>query len=338
VIWSRLIRRYDPDGFLTSLSRFPEQVHTALELEVPIEREPASIVIAGMGGSALGGQLVADLVRDQLRIPLIIHRDYVLPEFVDASTLVIASSYSGNTEETLSACKWAIARGAEVIVVSAGGKLGALAHRQGLTHLRIPASLQPRMAWAYLSLPVLNTLSRAGFVEARDDGLHDLVAKLCRQFQPKHENQAMELAATLRGLIPNYCSSASTSILAYKWKINTNENAKQQAFASLLPEANHNELEGWRYPQECLDKMALVFLRTDYEGARVAERIRITKEILSGEPPKILELGSAGESKIEQLFSSIYTGDFVSYYLALLNHENPAPVDVVERLKARLAG
>jgi glucose/mannose-6-phosphate isomerase len=338
VNWGERIRRYDRDGFLAVLGSFPEQVEKALEMEASLKRLPRSIVVAGMGGSALGGQLVADLARDQLPVPVIVHRDYSLPAFVKASTLVIASSYSGNTEETLSACQAGIERGAEVIVLTAGGKLRALAESYGLTRLQLPADLPPRMAWAFLSLPVLNTLSRAGFIEPQTEGLHDLVAGLCRALQPQRDNEAMEVAAALRPLIPNYCTSLSTSVLAYKWKINTNENAKHQAFASFLPEANHNEVEAWHYPQDCLEKMALVFLRTDYEGPRLAERIRVSKEILGKGAPRVLEVRAAGRTKLEQLFSSIYTGDFVSYYLALLNRQNPAPVDVVERLKARLAG
>lgn len=335
---SQLISRYDPDGFLRLLSAFPDQVRSALEVDAAIERKPRSIVIAGMGGSALGGQILTDLVRDELAIPVFVHRDYSLPEFVDRTSLVVAVSYSGNTEETISAFRSAIDRGAEVVALSSGGKLKALAERHQATHLCLPRGLHPRMAWAYLSLPLISMLGRAGLLDLRTDGLPELMVQLCREFQPGHENEAIELARALWGLIPVYCSSSSTSILSYKWKINTNENAKQQAFASVLPEANHNEMVGWRYPEESLKTLALVFLRSNYEGARVAKRIEITKELVKDGPKKMLEFPAPGTTKIEQLFGSIYAGDFMSYYLALLNHENPAPVTAVELLKARLAG
>jgi glucose/mannose-6-phosphate isomerase len=338
VFFRQLISRYDPQGMLKVLSGFPGQVDSAIELEPTIRRNPQSIVIAGMGGSALGGQLVSDLLRDQLTIPLIVHRDYSVPEFVDQTTLVVAVSYSGNTEETISAFHSSIYRGAEVVAISSGGKLKALAERYGSAHVALPQGLPPRMAWAYLCLPVIRMLAGAGLCRLSTEGLRELMHGLSIEYQPGHQNEPIQLANALRGLIPVFCSSASTSILAYKWKVNTNENAKQQAFASVFPELNHNEMMGWRYPQDCVKRLALVFLRTDYEGERVSKRIEITKEIVCDRPEKVLEFAAPGRTKIEQIFASIYAGDFMSYYLALLNHENPEPVAAVEQLKARLAG
>jgi glucose/mannose-6-phosphate isomerase len=338
VFFKRLIGRYDPDGMQAVLGGFPRQVRSALELEVAVRRKPQSIVIAGMGGSALGGQLATDLLRDELAVPLIVHRDYAVPQFVDHSSLVVAVSYSGNTEETISAFEAAVRRGAEVVAISSGGRLKALADRQRVTHLALPAGLPPRMAWAYLSLPMIKMFAGAGLCDLNTEGLHELMVRLSREYQPGRQNQPIELANELRGLIPVYCSSASTSILAYKWKINTNENAKQQAFASVFPELNHNEMTGWRCPEESLKRLALVLLRTDYEGESIRRRIELTKEIVGGRPEKILEFEAPGRTKIEQLFASIYAGDFMSYYLALLNHENPGSVAAVEQLKERLAG
>lgn len=338
MFFRQLISRYDPDGMLRVLTSFPSQVRSAIELYAAIERKPESIVIAGMGGSALGGQLVSDLVRDELAIPLIVHRDYCVPEFVDRTSLVVAVSYSGNTEETLSAFESAVERGAEVVAISAGGELEALAGKHGVAHVALPRGLPPRMAWAYLCLPVIKMLAGAGLCRLSTEGLGELIHGLSIEYQPGRQNEPIQLAHALRGFIPVYCSSASTSILAYKWKVNTNENAKHQAFASVFPELNHNEMMGWRYPQDRVNGLALVFLRTDYEGESVSKRIEITKEIVCGGPEKILEFAAPGKTKIEQLFASIYAGDFMSYYLALLNHENPEPVVAVEQLKARLAG
>ncbi|MEX2551632.1 MAG: bifunctional phosphoglucose/phosphomannose isomerase [Actinomycetota bacterium] len=337
-VFNRLIGRYDPDGILDVLTGFPRQVELALELEVAIRRKPRSIVVAGMGGSALGGQLVTDLLRDRLPVPLIVHRDYAVPEFVDESSLVVAISYSGDTEETVSAFESASKRGAEVVAISSGGRLKAIAERRGAGHLALPQGIPPRMAWAYLSLPLIKMFAGAGLCDLDTQGLSTLMSRLCREYQPGRQNEPIELAHELRGLIPIYCSSSSTSILAYKWKINTNENAKQQAFASVFPELNHNEMMGWRWPDDSLRRFALVFLRTDFEGESIARRIELTKEIVGGGPEKILEFEAPGRTKIEQLFASIYAGDFMSYYLALLNHENPGSVAAVEQLKARLAG
>lgn len=338
IFFRRLINRYDPEGMLGVLTRFPAQVQTALGLRLRIQRRPRSIVVAGMGGSALGGQLVTDLVRDELAVPAIVHRDYGVPKFVDSTSLVVAASYSGNTEETLSAFEESVKRGAEVVAISSGGKLKDLAERYGAAYLALPPGTPPRLAWAYLSLPLIDLLAEAGLCRLPTEGLPELMHELCRDYQPGRQNAPIELANALRGYIPVYCSSASTSILGYKWKINTNENAKQQAFASVFPELNHNEMVGWRYPEESLRKFALVFLRTDYEGPSITGRIEITKDLVNGGPEKILEFVAPGRTKIEQLFASIYAGDFMSYYLALLNHENPGSVAAVEQLKTRLTG
>lgn len=335
---TELMDRYDSDRFLDVLTNFPRQLRQALKLKAEPSRQPKSVVVAGMGGSALGGQLVADLVRDHLPMPLIVHRDYSLPEFVDETSLVIAVSYSGNTEETISAVESAIKRGSEIVTISSGGKLTELAESHGISHICIPRGLQPRMAWAYLSLPLINILVAAEHLQLRVEGLVELIDGLAHEYQPQRVNPTIQMASALHGLIPWYCSGSSTSILAYKWKVNTNENAKQLAFSSCLPEFNHNEMIGWRSPEESIKRLALVFLRTDYEGENVAKRIEITKDFLREEPGEILEFRAPGRTKIEQVFAAVYAGDFVSYYLAMLNRENPWPVDAVECFKDRLAG
>jgi len=332
-----LIDQYDPQGILSVLSSFPSQVESALETWTTIERRPASIVMAGMGGSALGGQLLVDLLSDKLTVPLAVHRNYGLPAFVDESSLVFAVSYSGNTEETVSAFESAVKAGAEVVAVSAGGKLQALAEAHGTPHIAVPPGFQPRLAWAHTCLPILNSLNKAKLTEQSTEGLPEVVNDLSFRYLPDQDSEPIGLANSLQGLIPVYATSSSTSTLAYKWKINTNENAKQQAFASVFPELNHNEMIGWRHPRQVMDKCALVLLRTDYESDRVAERIELTKQLIGDTPGAVLEFKAPGRTKIEQMFGSIYAGDFMSYYLALLNQEDPEPVAVVEELKARLA-
>lgn len=335
---NQLIDKYDRDGFLDVLTQFPSQLRRALLLKAEPSREPKSVVVAGMGGSALGGQLLADLVREQLGVPLIIHRDYFLPEFVDETSLVVAVSYSGDTTETISALESAIKRGSDIVTISSGGKLKVMADSYGFPHICIPRGLQPRMAWAYVALSLVNVLQAAELFELQAEGLTELIDGLAHEYHPAHQNGTMEMACALHGLIPVFISASSTSILPYKWKININENAKQLAFANCLPEFNHNEMTGWRYPEESIKRLALVFIRTDYEGDSITRRIEITKEILRGQPGDVLEFKAPGRTKIDQLFGSIYAGDFMSYYLALLNRENPAPVDAVEHLKVRLAG
>lgn len=341
------LRERDPEGMLETLAGLPEQCEEALLLgdgaPLPSLREPQRVVMGGLGGSAIGGDLVRALVAREAKIPVMVIRDYLLPGFVDENTLVFLTSYSGNTEETLSAYRDAERKGAGRLVLTTGGRLAEYAQRDGVPWIRVPSGLPPRSAIGYLSLPVLVVLSRLGIISFdRRDG-SDLVETLRRMREqvgpqnPCEKNPAKALALSLYGRIPLvYGTAQITEAAALRWKGQINENAKALAYYNVLPEMNHNEVVGFEAPGEFLSSLVVIFLRDNADHPRVQARIEITKGILKGKVAEIKEYWGEGNSLLSRLFSLIYLGDYASVYLALLYGINPKPVTVIEHLKREL--
>lgn len=305
---------------------------------------PASIqqvVVAGMGGSALAAQLAISW--PGLDVPFEVVRDYDVPAYVGKGTLFIASSYSGNTEETLAALAEAEQKGAFVIVLSAGGKLAEIAEQKGYPLYQLPTDFQPRMAVFYNLAALVQALATAGLIgEEKVAELRAAAAWLKEQtgswtaVVPASRNQAKQLAQELMGKSPVVYAGPKLYPAAYKWKINFNENAKNVAWCNQLPEFNHNEFLGWT--SHPVDKpYAVIDLRSSLEHERVQKRFEITDRLLSGQRPAAQVVDAQGETLIQQLLWIITLGDFVSLYLALLNGLNPTPVDLIEKLKNALA-
>ncbi len=342
-----ILRERDPDGMLETLAGLPEQCQDALLLgddaPLPSLRQPQQVVMGGLGGSAIGGDLVRILMAREARVPLVVVRDYLLPAFVDENTLVFLTSYSGNTEETLSTYEDAGKKGAERLVLTTGGRLAECAQRDGVPWIRVPSGLPPRSAIGYLSLPVLVVLSRLGIIPfERRDGceLVETMRRMREQLGPQNpceKNPAKALAISLYGRIPLvYGTAQTTEAAALRWKGQINENAKALAYYNVLPEMNHNEVVGFEAPGESLGSLAVIFLRDKADHPRVQARIEITKEILRGRVAVIKEYWGEGNSLLSRLFSLIYLGDYASVYLALLYGINPKPVAVIDYLKREL--
>lgn len=344
----QLLRKRDPEGMLETLAGLPEQCEAAWRLgkeaELPdIAGVPSHVVIAGMGGSAIGGDLVRILAGKDARVPITVSREYQLPSFVDQKCLVFLISYSGNTEETLSSYDDAKKRGASRIAVTTGGKLAALAHADGVPVVEVPSGLPPRSAIGYLFLPVLVILQRVGvFSESIDVGelvtrLRELRSQL-KPTSPSAENPAKQLASRFYGKIPViYGASGTTEVVAVRWKGQFNENSKCLAYCNVFPELNHNEIVGYEAPEELLRSLELVFLREKSDHPRVQARMEITKKILRDRVSGVSEYWGEGDSFLTRLFSLIYLGDYTSVYLALLYGINPKPVAVIDYLKKELA-
>ncbi|MGB9792164.1 MAG: bifunctional phosphoglucose/phosphomannose isomerase [Thermacetogeniaceae bacterium] len=344
-----ILQDRDPDGMLETLAGLPEQCEEALLLgdkaPLPSLREPRQVVMGGLGGSAIGGDLVRVLVAREARVPVVVIRDYLLPGFVDGNTLVFLTSYSGNTEETLSAYRDAGSKGAERFVLTTGGALAEYAQRDGVPWIRVPLGLPPRSAVGYLSLPVLKVLSRLGIIsfDRRDEReLVETLREMRKQlgpWNPCQKNPAKALALSLYGKIPVvYGTAQVTEAAAVRWKGQINENAKALAYYNILPEMNHNEIVGFEAPGELLGSLAVIFLRDKADHPRVQARIEITKSLLKGKVAEIREYWGEGESLLSRLFSLICLGDYTSVYLALLYGINPKPVAVIDRLKRELKG
>jgi glucose/mannose-6-phosphate isomerase len=298
-----------------------------------------NVVLAGMGGSALPGVIIGSW--PQLRVPFEIVRNYAVPEYVGEQTLFISSSYSGNTEETLEALKHAEEKGAQIVVIAAGGKLADIARAKGYPLYEIPSGVQPRMATFYFLNAFVKILAPLGLTVQNTDELSQISEWLKGQIEawqptvPVKDNLAKQVALELMGKTVIMYSGPLLFPAANKWKICMNENAKNTAWTYQYPEFNHNEFIGWS--SHPVDKpFAVVEIRSSLEHPRVQKRFTVSERLLSGKRPAPIVVVPQGETLLQQLVWSITLGDFVSIYLALLNGVNPTPVDLVERFKLAL--
>ncbi|GIX05652.1 MAG: phosphate starvation-inducible protein PsiE [Candidatus Poribacteria bacterium] len=325
-------------------SHWREATRIGEEAELPAELQGAQrIVWAGMGGSAIGGDLLNAVAGAELSIPFTVSRDYLLPPFVDDQTLVIAASYSGNTEETLSAVEDALERDARVLCLTTGGELLRLCRNEGIAHIIIPGGLQPRCGVIFLSVPVLIALARLGYCrwetlapghQETGEVLEQLVEELGAE-----ESEALRLAELLVGRMPVIYGSVRLGSVLRRWQAQFNENAKTFAHSHVFPEMNHNEIEGWLFPREVVRHGHVIFLHDREDHPRVRQRMELTAALLAEElgSRRVSQVSSVGVSRMARVFSLVVWGDFTSYYLALLNGVDPSPVLRIERFKRRLA-
>lgn len=339
-----LLTRHDPRGFWQLLRRLPEQLIEAWGLAEAAPLPPGPIrqvAVLGMGGSAIGGDLLRALARDRLPVPVEVVRGYALPAWIGPEALVVAVSYSGDTEETLSAFEAALARGAAPLVLTGGGELGRRARGRGLPLIELPAGFPPRAALAYLFLPLLRVLERVGLALLEPGELAEaaeLLGALGDELgpgRPEAENPAKALARWLHDRLPVvYGTDGLSGPCAYRWKTQLEENAKVLAVAGVLPELGHNELTGWA-GDPLAGRCAALFLRDAGDHPRVARRIALTRAIVD-RAAESREVWSRGRGRLARLLSLVATGDWVSLYLAALRGVDPWPVETIEALKRQL--
>lgn len=336
-----VIAQRDGSDALGLSAATPEQLAHAFNVKIRRAEQPIlNVVFAAMGGSALQAEFVK--VYPVLKVPFVIVKDYDLPAFVDESTLVIVSSYSGNTEEAMSILAQAKERGAQIVVMAGGGKLQAHAEAGDLDLVMVPKAVQPRMAVLYAYRALVEVLIAHGLAEANATGmLESIVPKLeaaivgWTKEVPTADNAAKQLALQLVGKTPIIYSSRLMEPAAYKWKISVNENGKNTAWMGTLPEFNHNEFMGWTsHPVE--KPFAVIDLLSSFDHPRIQKRFEVSDRLLSGMRPKSIDVTAQGDSPLEQLFYLVLFGDFVTIYLGLLNGVDPSPVALVEKLKLEL--
>jgi glucose/mannose-6-phosphate isomerase len=330
------------------LYKLPEQFEACLQMDFSwVQRlggEYRNILVTGLGGSAIGGDVLRSYCLTRAAIPVVVNRDYRVPAFAGPDTLVFAVSYSGNTEETLSAYGELKDKGARIIAVTTGGRLGEMARQHGYPVVEIPAGLVPRAATAYLFAPTALILKEMGLLSGVRTELEETVQvlrELRDQLKPgvaAPQNQARMIAGKLVNAIPVIWGSSCTSeIAAQRWKGQVNENAKSPAYFNQFPELNHNEIVGFEAPEELVGRLAVVILRDEADHERVQKRIEITKSIIDGRVKSVTEVHSTGSSFLPRLYSLIYIGDYASVYLALEYGINPTPVKIIDYLKAQMA-
>ncbi|MBI1804192.1 MAG: bifunctional phosphoglucose/phosphomannose isomerase [Ignavibacteriae bacterium] len=341
------IARYDTSNMRKLLIEFPKQVEDAVRIgnraKVRLNRSKIrNIVVTGLGGSAIGGDVLRSYVADQLAVPFIVNRHYVMPEFVDEGSLVVVSSYSGNTEETISAHRDATKRGAQVFCISSNGETARLAKKYRQPLIAIPKKFPPRAALGYSFFPLLVTLANSQFIRSQEKDIAETIELLRKKSVAYRsagtENIALKIARKLRSKLPiTYSAVDRFDSVNLRWRGQLAENAKVLAFGHVVPEMNHNELVGWNVLKQLMQKMVVIFLRDKGDHKRVVLRMDITKELVQRYAADVIEVESEGRSVLARMFSLIYLGDWVSYYLAILNNVDPMPVKVIDYLKNELA-
>ncbi len=347
--------KVDKSNMLRILLSLPEDIKRAYdsskELAIPSEvrvgrvsisySNPSDIVICGMGGSAIGGDLLRCLAMDQIPLHIEVVRDYTLPTYADKNTLAIVISYSGNTEEALSCFIQAIKRGCMTIAISSGGKLGEYAEKMRIPIYRAPAGRPPRTAIAYLFIPLINILQKIGIdLKVNIKECIDILKKIREEVRPERpieENLAKKLAQRINGFIPAIYAYRSYYAVAFRFKTQLNENSKYPAKVEEMPELNHNEIVGWGIDGDLTKRFIIIMLRGGDEPEEINIRFEITKELIQGKVKDVIELYGRGEERLSRMLSLLYIGDFTSYYLALINDINPTPVPSIIELKRKLS-
>ena len=341
-------QKFDGAGMLNHLHGFPGQCRKAWEkvqrFELPREYTKISnVVILGMGGSAIGGDIVRQLALAESKLPVWVHRDYGLPAFVDGSTLVIASSYSGNTEETLSGFTKALANRSKKLVITSGGKLKQLAEDKGVPAFVIDYQAPPRAAFPHNFVPLVGIFQKLGLLGDKSADLQeavDVMKKLSGDLietKPLASNPAKQLANKLWGRVAVIYGAEILSEVARRWKTEFNENSKAWAFFETFPELNHNAVVGYEFPLEAKEKIFVLMLRSSLLRPRNLLRYELTSKLLAkaGISYEFVEAGA--KSALAQILSLILLGDYASFYLATLNEVDSSSTDAINFVKQHLA-
>jgi glucose/mannose-6-phosphate isomerase len=340
-----VIARVDASDQLGDVLALPEHLRDALwRVESAIMQDfdtSAGLVVAGMGGSAIGGALARAALGDHASRPIFVTRAYGIPTWTTPDTMVLCASYSGETEETLACYESAGALGARRTVVTTGGRLAEMARADGVPVIPLPGGFQPRAAVAYMIVASLEVAALCGAgprLTSEIDVAASHIEQLVAEWGPDapEDSLAKEIARGLFGTTPVIAGAGLTTPIAYRWKTQINENAKQPAFFHELPELDHNELVGWEGARD-VGRFSAIFLDDSDAHPRVKERMDLTERLIADNAVASFRLETRGQTAIERVVSLVLLGDLVSIYLAALRGVDPGPVKAIDELKAALA-
>ncbi len=340
------ILRNDRSGMYNLLTGFPAQWQKGKEVATEVDpgfsvRGKDQIVIAGMGGSAIGGDLLRTLAFSHADLPVSVSRGYTLPASVTSNAVVFISSFSGNTEETLSAMEDALNRKATVVCVASGGAVIERAKERNLVYVQIPGGMPPRAALGYSLASLLMIAGKVGILETPASAWSETQSLLEKQTQELADlsgNRALDLADELTHRLPFiYSGSVLTEAVNLRWRCQINENSKKLAAGNYFPELNHNEIMGWEESGERGRDIGVVVLRDQSDPPRVQQRIDVTRVLLADRVGFWTEIHSEGNSELARLMSLVNLGDWVSFYLAMLLDVDPTPIGMINKLKETLA-
>ncbi|MTI86788.1 MAG: bifunctional phosphoglucose/phosphomannose isomerase [Balneolaceae bacterium] len=340
------IKNIDTQDMWGLVKAFPEHwqeiVAATADLELTIdESKIENICFAGMGGSAIGADLTRAYSLTTCPVPVYVNRHYEIPEWVGENTLFVTCSFSGNTEETLSALENALKKGAQVIAVTSGGQLLVTAEKEDFDYIRIPGGMPPRAALAYSFVPLFRIFQKLGFLGEGDEALEETY-KLLREgvddFSDLNGNEALAIAEELSETLPIiYSDAGMMEPVNLRWRGQFEENAKMLAYGNVLPEMNHNEIVGWEQIAHLTGRLSVILLKDTKDHPKVQRRMEIVEELVIDQALSVIEIETYGVSRLARLFSLIQLGDWISIYLALVNNVDPTPIAKIDLLKSKLA-
>ena len=341
-----MVKKIDKSNMLSHLMKTPDYCRDAInrgkQVKVPEKVKPKHILIAGMGGSAIGGEILQDWLRDKFPIPLEICKDYSLPAYANKDTLFFANSYSGNTEETLSAFLDAVRRKCMTIAITSGGHLLSFSKELQVPHVTIPRQLPSRVAIPYLFFPLPVLMERMGLLPSVEEELQEAIQvleKVGEENSPKiptEDNPTKKSALELVETIPIIYGFRQYRSVAHRLKTQFNENSKVPSKHDVFPELNHNETVGWEAPELLTKNYSVILIRDPGEPPEIRHRIETTKPLVLHKARKVLEIYARGERKLAKMFSVLRVGDFMSVYLAILQGVDPTPVKIIDEVKREL--
>ena len=318
---------------------FPTQLREALiigqsyRFQTP-RKQFKNVVLTGLGGSGIGGSIVQNYVADKMAIPFIVSKDYSLPAFVNKDSLVIVSSYSGNTEETLSAMQQALKAKATVVCISSGGKVSEISKKKKLDCILLPAGMPPRSCLGYSMVQVLYILNHFGYIKNDFEKSISAAIRLLKTEEKDIQKQSKAMAKKLVGKTPIIYAASDFESVAVRFRQQINENGKMLCWHHVVPEMNHNELVGWRKKDP---SRYVIWLRNETDFDRTQMRMEINKKVIKKYTPNMMELWSKGKTYFERVFYIVNLTDWVSVYLADLNGVDAMDIKVIDQLKNELS-
>lgn len=347
---SEYVNKYDPQNQFDVLIKTYQQINAAWNNKIDLsllknfnERKIHSIIVTGLGGSAISADLIQNFLHNELKVPLIVNRGYTLPKFADGKSLIVISSYSGNTEETISVFLSALEKPelkGNIVCISAGGKIGQTAAENNIPLVKIQTGFQPRYALGLSFFSLLKVLQALQLIENQDmivNKINNLWKKRGEELSSEN-NAALNIAQKIIGTIPIIYSAADiTSAAGYRFKCQLNENSKMHAFHNLIPEMNHNEIIGWEtYAEKQMQARVINIIDPDYHP-QILRRFKIISELAAAKKAEVINLESSESDFKQRLMDIVYLCDWISYYSAVLRSFNPSEIDYIHILKERLA-
>lgn len=345
----KLIKKLDSSDMLGFIHGLPEQCRDAYRIGISCNiNKPAikidNIVFAGVGGSGIGAELAKIYLQGELKIPVSICRNYTLPDFAGENTLLFCSSYSGNTEETLSCFEQGLKRRSFIVTIGSGGRLKEASLKNNFTHITVPSGYPPRAGIGYMSITIFGALVKLGLIKDKENDIKELCSILS-DVRDREIGSGVPAAGNIskriaEKLYKRYCviygTADTTEAVGARWREQLAENAKSLSSANVLPEMNHNEIVGWKFPKGLLKGLKVIILSDKDDHERTKERVRISKEIIGKSGAEVMVLKRENGERLARVYSLVYIGDFASFYLAILNNIDPTPVDNVDYLKKEL--